>query len=201
MTKPKLLCFGDSNTMGILATGERLPYSQTWPAQLETILKQTALVIALGQPGLSLTQHAILSEKSNGFVSLISALQTHNPDTLILQLGTNDLKAKFALTPENIASTLSTYLTQLRNSYPALKIVVICPNVVKPKAALSKIYLGATTKSHALQTLIKASCIQSGVACLSSESLFSIKDGDGVHWHAKQHGRIANALAELVELN
>lgn len=200
MTKHTLLCYGDSNTKGILADGTVLPYESTWPALTAQLSSQSLDIIAIGQAGLSLSQHPILTERANGFVSLIDALKKHHPNTLVLQLGSNDLKAKFNLSSSAIAQTLSQCLTQIKHCYPKLNIIAICPNRVTPLSNLRNMYVGAFEKSSELQTLFKSCCDNNQVTSIFPEKLFSVAHGDGVHWTKQQHLIMAQALANQIAL-
>lgn len=106
---PTIVCFGDSNTWGYdPATRGRYPPRVRWvgvlAAELEAKRPGVFTVIAEGQNGRTTLWDDPIEGHKNGGSYLLPCLETHHPvDLLVIMLGTNDLKARFGLTPWDIA--------------------------------------------------------------------------------------------------
>ena len=113
-----ILCFGDSNTWGANpGAGARHPRHQRWPNVLAQQLGAAYEVIAEGQPGRTTVWPDPIEGVKCGKDYLIPCLQSHAPlDLVILLLGTNDLKHRFALTPTDIALGVQTLVEIIRTS-------------------------------------------------------------------------------------
>lgn len=103
-----ILCYGDSNTYGYdPATGFRYPYEQRWTTILQKCLGDEALVIPEGLNGRTTCFEDEIRPGRNGAVYLEPCLHTHGPiDLVVLMLGTNDLKIRFQLTPNDIGKAI-----------------------------------------------------------------------------------------------
>ena len=109
MDERVLVCFGDSNTHGSPpSTGEAEPRygpDVRWPGVLAGALGPGWRVHEEGLPGRT-TVHPDPVEGGHlsGLAALPMVLGTHSPiDVLVIMLGTNDLKARFAVGPADIA--------------------------------------------------------------------------------------------------
>src|SRR5215212_776966 len=110
MDERVLVCFGDSNTHGSPPwTGEPEPRygpEVRWPGVLAAALGPSWRVHEEGLPGRT-TVHPDPVEGGHlsGLAALPMVLGTHSPiDVLVIILGTNDLKARFAVGPADIAT-------------------------------------------------------------------------------------------------
>ncbi len=115
-----VLCFGDSNTWGYTpGTGQRLAVGIRWAGVLQNKLVGGFSVIEEGLNG----RTTIFSDPDSPFRSgedyLLPCLESHSPvDLVIIMLGTNDLKDKFGLRPEDIAAGME----KLLNIHPSFKL-------------------------------------------------------------------------------
>jgi lysophospholipase L1-like esterase len=110
-----ILCFGDSNTWGADAqTGLRFGRNTRWPARLRARLADRADVIEQGLNGRTFATDDPTCNwlapnfdpaVTNGRKALMPVLHSVKPcDLLVLALGVNDLKGRFALSPAEIAN-------------------------------------------------------------------------------------------------
>ena len=105
--KKRILCYGDSNTWGFNAMnkkvyGQRFPEDVRWTGRLQIILGDEYTVIEEGLCGRTTVFDDPLRDGLNGLKYLIPCLAIHNPlDYMILMLGTNDCKARFAALLQN----------------------------------------------------------------------------------------------------
>ena len=102
----RILCFGDSNTWGYDAySGGRFARDVRWTGVLQNTLAKDYHIIEEGLCGRTTVFDDPLNEGLNGFRYLLPCLQSHLPiDMLIIMLGTNDCKERFAATAKNIRS-------------------------------------------------------------------------------------------------
>lgn len=106
--KKTIVCFGDSNTHGYNAgNGGRFDDTRRWPCLLQQYLGDAYLVREDGMCGRTVCLEDPLFEGLNGLTTLFTTLMAQEPVySLIIMLGTNDTKARFSLSAENIAKGL-----------------------------------------------------------------------------------------------
>ena len=102
--KKHIVCFGDSNTHGYNGdTIGRFDENERWTCLLQKLLGDEYLVLEEGLSGRTTVFDDPLHEGLSGLDSINSCLLSHEPvDLLIIMLGTNDTKERFAVTPEAI---------------------------------------------------------------------------------------------------
>jgi lysophospholipase L1-like esterase len=94
-----VLCYGDSNTWGSdPETGERFAPEVRWPGVLRQALGEGYWVVEEGLNGrTTVRDDPIEGAHKNGRTYLPACLEFHKPiDLVLIMLGTNDLKARFA---------------------------------------------------------------------------------------------------------
>lgn len=109
--KKHILCFGDSNTYGFCADpkdcaegGIRFNEEERWTCLLQKALGDAYLVTEEGLPGRTCVFEDPLSEGMNGLSSIYGLLKSHELiDLLVIMLGTNDAKERFAANTYGIA--------------------------------------------------------------------------------------------------
>jgi lysophospholipase L1-like esterase len=103
----QVMCFGDSNTYGTppildLALHSRFDAATRWPPLMA---KEAGVdLIEAGLPGrTTLWEDPVMGAHMNGQTGLKIALESHGPlDLLVIMLGTNDVKARFAATAQQV---------------------------------------------------------------------------------------------------
>lgn len=109
--KKRILCFGDSNTFGYAPDGSRFPEEVRWTGRLKELLKADYQIIEEGFNG----RTTIFDDPvEGGYKSALQYLppcaMSHYPiDLVLLMLGTNDTKERFAMN----AFTISQCMEQL----------------------------------------------------------------------------------------
>ncbi len=113
-----ILCFGDSNTWGYdPVTGLRHPYGDRWPSVVQAELGSGCLVIPEGLNGRTISSDDPIDDRRNGRTELPMILETHKPlHLVIIMLGTNDCKHRFALLPEEMAEGIRGLIEVVRVS-------------------------------------------------------------------------------------
>lgn len=110
-----ILCFGDSNTWGFdieawLKAGSAYPTRYApeirWPGVLAAALGSGWTVIEEGLNGrTTVFDDPVEGRHKNGSRYLAACLESHAPlDTVVVMLGTNDLKARFSAPAADIAA-------------------------------------------------------------------------------------------------
>jgi len=133
--KKRILCFGDSNTWGYdTETLERFDEDTRWTYKLSEALGDDYIVIEEGQNGRTSCFDDPLDPSKNGSHYLVPCLQTHDPlDLMVLMIGTNDLKQRYAATAKNIAESIQRLVkmaqhTEVWKNEP--KILLVAPIIV-----------------------------------------------------------------------
>ncbi|WP_339319119.1 SGNH/GDSL hydrolase family protein [Paenibacillus sp. FSL R10-2734] len=132
--KRTIVCFGDSNTWGYDAeTDHRFNDEIRWTGLLHTELGDAYRVIEEGLPGRTSVSEDPLFEGLAGISYLYPCLMSHAPlDLVVIMLGTNDTKERFALTSYNIAQGIVRLALKARASGAGLdgkapEVLVIAP--------------------------------------------------------------------------
>jgi len=118
-----ILCYGDSNTWGAIpgAKHERFPRKDRWPGVLQHLLGNGYYVIEEGLSGRTTVLEDVFEEGRNGKQLLLPCLRTHKPiDFVLLMLGSNDLKARYAMTPFDISKAVGVLVTMIQQSQSGL---------------------------------------------------------------------------------
>jgi len=126
----QLLCYGDSNTWGLIAgTQQRYPWGVRWTSILQEKLSSKSIrIIEEGLCGRTTVFEDSYRENRNGCKVLSYVLETHAPiDGAVIMLGTNDCKAYFNLEPYQIAKGMEQCVNKLLTVIPADKILLIAP--------------------------------------------------------------------------
>ena len=98
-----VLCFGDSNTWGYIPlVGGRYPVEQRWTSLLEQMLPDNWRVINEGLPGRTTGFHESIHNPHSGLGYFLPCLEKHQPDVVVIMLGTNDLQSHLELSAQDI---------------------------------------------------------------------------------------------------
>lgn len=208
--KLNILCFGDSNTFGTVPMrspdhDDRYPAGMRWPGIVSKALGGRFNVIEEGLPGRT-TVHddAIEGASRNGKTYLLPCLGSHKPlDAIVLALGTNDLKTRFALTPEDVRRSIEALLEVIDQSRcgrggSSPRIVLVAPAPIEEVGFLGEIFVGGAAKSHRLAEKYRAIAEARGLAFVDAGAVARVSPVDGVHLGAEEHARIGAAIAETL---
>ena len=102
----QILCFGDSNTYGLIpgTTNQRYGWGTRWTSILDDKVRTKGYrVIEEGLCGRTTVFDDPFRTERRGTEMLPAILESHRPvDTIVLMLGTNDCKSVYSATPEVI---------------------------------------------------------------------------------------------------
>lgn len=207
---PILMTYGDSNTHGTPPIVDRGRYERfgpgiRWPSVTQAALGPAWELAEEGLPGRTAQfDDPVMGAHMNGRVGLRIALQTHGPiDVLTLMLGTNDAKARFSTTPEQIASGVAGLLDvathdEYQTRHGGFKILLICPPPVLEQGPIKNEFFGARARSLALPPLYRALADNYGCGYLDAGEVIAVSPIDGVHYDEAAHHTLGQAVAKAV---
>jgi len=133
----RILCYGDSNTWGYdPETDDRYDETVRWTGVLSSLLGDGYIVLEEGLNGRTIDLDYEDRIGRNGYAYLVPCLDSHYPlDYVVLYLGTNDMKAIFQRSVENIAAGIETLVhvilgKNLEDASPNVKIILVAPTQV-----------------------------------------------------------------------
>ena len=207
--KKHIVCFGDSNTHGYCADpadcadgGNRFNENERWTCLLQKALGEDYLVLEEGLGGRTTVFVDALHESMDAVGVAYPVLMSHEPvDLLIIMLGTNDTKERFAANAAAIAVGMER-LIQKCQSTPCWganrpNILVVCPPPLGAGFHDEVMGKGCVEKSVALPPYMKAVAERNGCAYFDAKDC-EMNPVDFTHLTRKGHAQLAEALAKLV---
>jgi lysophospholipase L1-like esterase len=162
-------------------------------------------VIEEGLPGRT-TVHPdpVEGAHKNGLAVLPAILETHRPvDCVVLMLGTNDLKARFSVTPLDIALAVENLVRTVGQSRagpgggsPAT--LLISPPPIRETGWLAGMFRGGEAKSRQLATHYAEVAARSATGFLDAGSVIAPDPDEGIHIDAAAHEKLGRAVAEAL---
>ncbi len=204
---PVILCYGDSNTHGAdPAGGPRLGRDSRWPTVLAGLLGGEAHVVEEGLGGRTTMRDDPYSPGRSGLAYLVPCLDSHAPiDVVVIMLGTNDLKAQFALSPAEVAAGAATLVdTALRSGAgpggAAPRVLLVAPPALGAPDEVMELwgFAGAAARNAQLPRLYRVAAQQAGVAFLDASAVVAADPADGVHLSPESQRALARAVAQAV---
>ncbi len=209
MNKRRILCFGDSNTHGTNPVGPRFGEDARWPMILQAALGDGYRVLEEGFGGRTI---AFDDPVEGGYKSamryLPPCLMSHDPlDLVIVMLGTNDSKQRFAMSAPAIAQALA-HLVRLCHLYAAdaqgepSRVLIISPPPVRTEVLKTRmagtfdarsveVTQGLAGEYARIAKLMRCGFLNAADFCRASQE-------DGVHLTADGHRALARGVAEKV---
>lgn len=109
-----ILVYGDSNTWGQMAYGDRYPYEQRWTNILQRKLGDRYDIIPSGICGRTAGTYDVSEKRHRGDDAFEYIYLTSYPyQSIVIALGTNDLKAQFDASAEQIFEKLTWYTSEI----------------------------------------------------------------------------------------
>lgn len=212
MTQTKtVMCFGDSNTYGAIPTlaragRHRYAPDRRWPGVMRRHLGGTWDVIEEGHGGRT-TVHddPIEGPHKNGLKALPVCLETHMPlDLVVLMLGTNDLKHRFAVTPNDIADSIELLVRFVQRSEAghagaAPSVLVVAPPPILEVDWFGQMFLGGAAKSLHFGTLFRDAAKRVGAGFFDAAQFVESSTVDGIHLESDAHRVLGAELAKAVQ--
>ena len=205
-----LLCYGDSNTHGYdPLTGGRYPSDVRWPGVLAKLLGQDWHVIEEGLNGRTTVFRDPLEPWKSGRDYLRPCLNSHKPvDQVILMLGSNDLKACFHASPEEIAKGAAELLGIIRDFCLekqgfSPKVLLVSPPWLGPGILNSPFAHNfddtAVGRSKQLAALYEAAAAEYGCAFFDAASCIVASEADSLHLMPDMHRLLAERIFDILK--
>ena len=202
-----IVAFGDSNTWGYdPAAGARFPPDVRWTGVMRRELGDSHSVIEEGLNGRTTVFEDPIEPDRRGATYLPPCLRSHAPlDLVVVALGCNDMKARFGLTPADIAAGAERLILMAR-AEPAgpggapPKVILVAPPPVAKLTGFAEIFEGATEKSRRLAARYREVAERQGVGFVDAGQFIACSDLDGIHFEADQHAVLGHAMAEAVRI-
>jgi lysophospholipase L1-like esterase len=201
-----ILCYGDSNTWGTVpgTRRDRLPYEERWPGALQKLLGVDYYVIEEGLSGRTTISDDLFEDGRNGKKLLLPILRTHRPlDLVVLMLGTNDLKARFAFTASDIARGAGLLCGMVLQSDTgrggkAPGLLLVAPAPLATLNTYAEEFEGGPAKSLLLGKYYEIQAAALGCGFLDAGSVIASSPVDGLHIDPQNQRRLAAAVADWV---
>ncbi len=205
---PLVLTFGDSNTHGTPPIVDLEVYGRFAPALRWPVRAAAALgwdLVEEGLPGRT-AQFAdpVMGAHMNGQDGLKMALQSHGPiDVLVIMLDTNDVKAKFGASPEQITGGIAGLIDlaqegAMQRRHGGFAILLVCPPPVLEQGPIAGQFYGARARSLALPPLYRDLARARGCGFLNAGGVITVSPVDGVHLDPEAHATLADAVVGAV---
>lgn len=140
-----ILCFGDCNTFGKDAKGNRYPRHIRWTGKTQSLLGDDYYLIEEGLEGRTTVWDDPLLPHRCGITALPISLHTHKPlDLVVISLGTNDIKRYFRADSSEIAAGMKQLVQKIQitagigQEKGFAKILILSPPPVGEKIARSR---------------------------------------------------------------
>lgn len=207
-----ILCYGDSNTWGAdPATGNRFDRFTRWSGVLREILNRNSpagapdyWIIEEGLCGRTTCRDDPIEPDRNGLVQIRPILESHKPvDLVVILLGTNDLKVRFAPTAQDVARGAQRVGEVVAKSEAgpegtAPKILMVAPPPVGKLSYFREMFTGAEEVSQRMAGRFRQYAAELGCAYLNAGSIIVSSEADGIHFDAGEHRKLAEAVAAEV---
>ena len=217
----RILIYGDSNSWGYLDDGSGQRYKQAWPHVMASSLSQMhqteCQIIEEVLPGRT-TAYPDPQEgpEYNGLPYLRPCLLSAAPlDMVLIMLGTNDYKARFEASADDIADNLIQLAKTTRRSRtghgkwregasPLVGLIspaIIGDKSIDPSWLRHLEWQGGYDKSKQLYSALSARVDQlddEGVFLVNAADIVTPSTQDPIHWPASEHHKMGQFMAEAI---
>ena len=207
--KKHIVCLGDSNTHGYCADpndcadgGDRFNEQERWTCLLQSALGDNYMVLEEGLSGRTSVFTDPLHESMDAVSVAYSVLMTHEPvDLLIIMLGTNDTKERFAANAPAIAVGMERLIKKCKSvecwGNHAPNILVVCPPPLGEGFHDEDMGNGCVEKSRALPEYLKAVAERNNVHYLDAADC-EFNSVDFTHLTRLGHKQLSEKLAAAI---
>jgi lysophospholipase L1-like esterase len=199
----EVLCYGDSNTWGTNpATIGRFSRDERWPGVLQKALGADYHIIEERLGGRTTVWDDPIEGYKNGKEYLIPCLATHATlDLVIILLGTNDLKKRFSVSAQDIASGAGVLVDTINKSgsgknFKAPKVLLLVPPPLGKLTDLSEMFEEGQAKSLRFSEHFKKIY---GCELFDTAMVIKSSDIDGIHFEKESHQKLGRAVAKIVK--
>ena len=201
-----ILFYGDGNTWGYdtAAKGRRFPLETRFTGILMKRFPQFHIVEE-GLPYRTTAYDIFLQPDRNGLKSFPMILASASPlDLIVLMLGTNDCRTSSITMAQESAAALEQYIRLIRSpehqhGAQVPEILLIAPPPIHPRVLNTQesFYYSAHSFSRSEDLSIHYSALASREKCYYLDAAEFVEVGlDGIHLDAKNHEKLASAIAD-----
>ena len=209
----RILCFGDSLTWGFdSATRTRFDEDSRWPCVMQQALGGDYKVIEEGQNGRTIATEDPAEGEKNGLKYLGPCLESHTPlDFVIVMLGSNDCKRKFAYSSMDIAGEMQIMLEKIQayNRFRCndrFKVILVSPPHIAESMKDSWLgdsfgYENSVKLSKELAPWYKQLADMYGCIFVDAAEHVKASNIDGAHMESEDQRKLGKVLADVVLKN
>jgi lysophospholipase L1-like esterase len=202
-----ILCYGDSNTYGYdPVSGGRFDHNTRWPGVLRNELGEGWWVIEEGCGGRTTVWEDPIERHKDGSAYLPACLHSHGPlDLVIILLGTNDLKHRFGLSPEDIARGAGVLVDICKKSgegidgRPPSVLLLAPPPLEKVEGTpFADMFAAGRERSQRFSECFRQVAQEQGCEFLDLKDVIVSSKLDAIHLEAAEHAKLGRAVAGKV---
>lgn len=211
MSKKRILCFGDSLTWGYDPVNRvRLPEDSRWPRVLGAELGDEYEIIEEGQNGRTIASDDPAEGEKNGLKYIGPCMESHTPfDYIIIMLGSNDCKRKFAYSSMDIAGEMQIFLEKVQsyNRYRcnnSFKVILMSPPFIADSIEDSWLgdsfgYKNASELSKELPDWYSQLAKMYDCHYFEASKYVKASDADGCHLDGDNQRKLGKELAAFIK--
>ena len=213
--KKHIVCLGDSNTHGYCADpadcadgGIRFNEDERWTQRLQSLLGEDCLVVEEGLSGRTTCFNDPIHEGLSALDYITPCLKSHEfVDLLVIMLGTNDVKERFAASAACVAIGMARLVkkamaTECWGDKKPNILVIAPPHIGEgmPASAVgATMGSGCVEKSRELAHYYKEQCELIGCHFLDAQALgCEFNTVDYMHLTRRGHAALAEGLAKYI---
>ena len=201
-----VLCYGDSNTWGAdpNVSGGRHGYDDRWPTVAAASLGERFRLIPEGLNGRTTVFDDPIEPWRNGLAYLRPCLVSHKPlDIVVIMLGTNDTKGRFAAPASDIAKGMGLLVHAVQTSGTgreggAPKVGIVAPPHVREETGFGEQFHGARERSLGLAAEYRLIAEQFNCAFLDAADGVTCPIPDGIHLGVHEQRRLGQLIAAWI---
>lgn len=204
-----ILCYGDSNTYGLMSDlVSRYPREVRWTGILQKKLGEEYYVIEEGLGGRTTIWDDPVEEYKNGKKYLLPCLDSHKPlDLIVIMLGTNDLKSRFSVSPFEIGTAMENLIKTILKSDAGIdfeppRILLVTPvpiHSVGRTMDLDQMLPNMEKRSQALEYYYRDIAKRYHVEYLNPGGEVEVNETDGIHYTEKGHAQMAALMEKKIK--
>ncbi len=211
MSNKRVLCFGDEHTWGYDPDNRvRFPEESRWPMVMQSVLGDEYTVIEEGQNGRTIATDDPAEGEKNGLKYIGPCLESQSPlDVVIIMLGSNDCKRKYAYSSMDIAGEMQIMLEKILayNRFrcnDSFKVLLVSPPYIGDGIRDSWLgdsfdYENAIKLTKELSGWYSQLAGMYGVAFFDAAPHVVASNADSCHLDAENQRKLGRLLAEQVK--
>lgn len=201
----RIMCFGDSNTWGFVpVSAARYDRQTRWTQVMASVLGSEYEVIEEGMNGRTTVWDDPVDGLMSGLDYLKPCLISQKPlDKVLLMLGTNDLKDRFAVTAPEIAKSAGRLVRMIQASDAgpdggAPKVVLMAPPPIVAGPDGYGLRQAGLVKSQGFAASFATIAQELGCEFVNTGAYIESSLLDGVHFSAQSHRTLGAVMATFL---